>query len=128
VKISAYDLRLHSLLRRCLRGDYVSPARDALTPAMRAGMLQSLPTTLVGERCRCRDAICRSFKTQTRPNDGIGLFTVRFHVNGELHVTCDAQGTIFEVEWLRDEARVERSTKCYALTAEGWEERGIADG
>ncbi|MBV8154217.1 MAG: hypothetical protein JOY98_07345, partial [Candidatus Eremiobacteraeota bacterium] len=64
MKIWEYDLRLYRLLKRCLTGDYVSPLRDQLTPAMRAGMLASLRTPELGDRCGCGDSFCRTFTTR----------------------------------------------------------------
>ena len=120
MKIYEYDLRLYGLLRRCLRGDYVSPAADPLTPDMRAGMLRSLAQTHVGELHRCGTEICRSFKTTSSPVIGEPVFKVRFLVNGELLVTCNARGRIFRVEWLPGEPThpIER---CYVATGDGFE-------
>jgi len=98
VKIYEFDLRLYGVLRRCLAGDYVSSVLDDLTPAMRAGLLQSLPDVQVGELHGCGDEGCRSFRTIVVPVAGERLFRVRFLVNGELIVTCDARGTLFNVQ------------------------------
>lgn len=100
MKIREHDLRLYGLLRRCLRGNYVSGLRDELTPEMRRGMLTSLRTTEVGKQCDCGEADCRSFSMLAGPSRPGELFTIRFNVDGELHVTCDAQGTIYKVQWL----------------------------
>ncbi|HTV73643.1 MAG TPA: hypothetical protein VME66_08070 [Candidatus Acidoferrales bacterium] len=127
MKLEEYDLRLYGLLRRCLLGDYVSPARDSLTPAMRAGMLHSLSSTRVGRRCQCGSSFCRSFETLAQNDAGNPLLVIRFHVLGELHVTCDEQGTVYKIQYLRDERDEDASTRCYALTGDGWEERPIAE-
>ena len=120
MKIRQYDLRLYGLLRRCLRGNYVSGLRDALTPEMRRGMLTSLRTTEIGKQCDCGEAFCRSFSTLAGSSSCGELFTVRFNVDGELHVTCDAQGTIHHVQWLRDDVRERDSVHRYWATSHGW--------
>jgi hypothetical protein len=120
MKIRDYDLRLYGLLRRCLRGNYVSALRDALTLEMRAGMLTSLRTTEVGTRCDCGEAFCRSFGMLTGPSSSGELFTIRFDVDGELQVTCDSHGTIHRVEWLRDGVRERDSVHKYWATSHGW--------
>ena len=120
MKIREYDLRLYGLLRRCLRGNYVSGLRDALTPEMRTGMLTSLRTTEVGTRCDCGETYCRSFSTLPGALSSGELFTIRFNVDGELHVTCDAQGTIHHVQWLRDDVRERDSVHRYWATSHGW--------
>ena len=48
------------------------------------------------------------------------LFTIRFNVDGELQVTCDAQGTIHQVQWLRDEVRERDSVYRYSATSGSW--------
>ena len=120
MKIREYDVRLYGLLRRCLRGNYVSGLRDALTPEMRTGMLTSLRTAEVGKQCDCGEADCRSFSTLAGPSCSGELFTIRFNVVGELHVTCDAQGTIHQVQWLRDDVRERDSVHKYSATSYGW--------
>ena len=120
VKIYEYDLRLYGLLKRCLAGGYVSGAADPLTPAMRAGMLQSLPRTHLGELHGCGDKHCRSFKTTASPVVGERLFRVRFIVNGELSVTCGARGTLFRVEWLPGEP-THPPQRCYVATGDEFE-------
>ncbi|MBV8435334.1 MAG: hypothetical protein JO029_13735 [Candidatus Eremiobacteraeota bacterium] len=126
MKIWEYDLRLYRLLKRCLTGDYVSPLRDQLTPAMRAGMLASLRTTELGDRCGCGGSFCHTFATRATPAGGDELFTVRFHVSGELHVTCDGSGTIYRIQWRHFEDDV-AGLHCYVLTPAGWSERTLAD-
>jgi hypothetical protein len=37
-----------------------------------------------------------------------------------LHVTCDAQGTIHQVQWLRDGVRERGSAHKYSATSYGW--------
>lgn len=118
--IREYDLRLYGLLRRCLRGNYVSCLRAALTPGMRAGMITSLRTTEIGKECDCGEAYCRSFSTLAGPSSSGELFTIRFNVNGELQVTCDAQGTIHQVQWLRDDVPERDSAHRYWATSHGW--------
>jgi hypothetical protein len=103
----------------------VSPARDPLTPAMHAGMLRALRDTVVGERCGCGDSFCDSF-WRLGWLEADDLFTVRFQVNGELHVTCDGQGVTYQVQWLCNEARGGNTSRCY-LTSAGWSQRDIAD-
>lgn len=126
MKIYEYDLRLYGLLKRCLTGDYVSPAADPLTPDMRAGMLQSLPKTDVGELHDCDTENCRSFNTTASPVAGEPVFKVRFLVNGELLVTCDARGRIFRVEWLPGEP-TQPPQRGYVATGGGFELRPHAD-
>jgi hypothetical protein len=125
MKIYEYDLRLYGLLKRCLTGDYVSPVLDPLTPDMRGGMLGSLPDVEVGELHNCGSDDCRSFKTTASPVVGEPVFKVRFLVNGELVVTCDARGTVFEVEWLPREP-TEPVQTCYVRTGDGFEIRAHA--
>ena len=125
MKLWEFDLQLYGLLKKCLRGDYVSPLRDALTPDMRAGMLQMLRTVEVGERCGCGSADCRSFSTRPTPSGDDRRFAVRFHVHGELHVTCDARGVIYHVKYLPDPAPSREAT-CHALTGDGWSPRPVA--
>ena len=120
MKIYEYDLRLYGLLRRCLRGDYVSPAADPLTPDMRAGLLTSLPDVEVGELHNCGSDNCRSFKTTASPVAGEPVLKVRFIVNGELLVTCSASGTLFGVEWLPGEP-AHPPQRCYVATSDGFE-------
>ncbi len=122
MKIYEYDLRLYGLLKRCLKGDYVSPAADPLTPDMRAGMLQSLPHVEVGELHACGDEHCRSFNTTALRVVGEPVFKVRFRVNGELLVTCSARGTLFRVEWLPGEP-TNPPQRCYVATGNGFEIR-----
>ena len=126
MKIYEHDLRLYGLLRRCLKGDYVSPAADRLTPDMRAGMLASLPLTEVGELHNCGTENCRSFNTTALRVVGEPVFKVRFLVNGELLVTCDARGRIFRVEWLPGEA-TQPPKRCYVATSNGFELRPHLD-
>jgi len=126
VKIYEYDLRLYGVLKRGLTGDYVSPAIDALTPAMRAGLLQSLPDVQVGERHACSDDICRSFRTTLDPVAGERLFRVRFLINGELIITCNARGTLFNVQWLPGEA-TKPIQRCYVAAGDGFEIRPHVD-
>lgn len=115
-------MRLCGLLKRCLTGDYVRPALDPLTPEMRVGLLQALPQTLVSERCGCGDEACRSFKTKASPVTGEPLFDVRLLVNGELVLTCDARGTLFEIEWLPSES-TDPILSCYIVSGNGFEVR-----
>ena len=123
VKIYEYDLRLYGLLRRCLKGDYVSPAADRLTTEMRFGMLQSLPEVEVGELHNCGSEDCRSFNTTASRVVGEPIFKVRFLVNGgELLVTCDASGTLFRVEWLPGEP-TKPIQRCYVATGNEFEIR-----
>lgn len=126
MRIWEYDLRLYRLLKNCLPGDYVSAARDPLTPAMRTGMLESLRAVELGNCCGCGDAFCHTFTTQATPDSGEEFFTVRFHVNDELQVTCDANGVIYRIQWLRFNDAENNNLKCFALTAAGWAERPIA--
>lgn len=128
MKIWEYDLRLYQLLRICLRGDYVSPARDRLRPKIRAGMLRTLRTTQVAKLDGCGTPSCHSFVTLAPPKNVDELFTVRFHVSGELQVTCDADGIIYRIQYLRDETANPSAEKCYALTEIGWVQRDVAEG
>lgn len=120
MKIREYELRLYGLLRRCLRGNYVSGLRDTLTPEMRTGMLTSLRTAEVGKRCNCGEPDCRSFSTLAGASSSGELFTIRFNVDGELHVTCDAHGAIHKVQWLRGDVRERGSVHRYRATWDGW--------
>ena len=122
VKIYEYDLRLYGLLRRCLRGNYVSPAADPLTPEMRAGMLQSLPDVEVGELHNCGSGDCRSFNTTASRVVDEPILKVRFLANGELLVTCSASGTLFRVEWLPGEP-TNPPQRCYVRTGDVFEIR-----
>lgn len=122
VKIYEYDLRLYGLLRRCLKGDYVSPAADPLTPDMRAGMLQSLPDVEVGQLHNCGSEDCRSFNTTASRVVGEPIFKVCFRVNGVLLVTCNASGTLFRIEWLPGEP-TNPPKRCYVATGNVFEIR-----
>jgi hypothetical protein len=105
MNLCEYDLRLYVLLRRCLTGDYVSPAADRLTSRMRRGMLAELKTLQVARCCTCGQSDCFTFYTSLVPSADAELFRIRFHVHGELMVHCDADGRIYKVEWLPEEAR-----------------------
>ncbi|HEY1976391.1 MAG TPA: hypothetical protein VGG89_07600 [Candidatus Baltobacteraceae bacterium] len=122
MKIYEHDLRLYGLLKRCLSGDYVSPGADALTPAMRDGMLRSLPHVEVADVCSCGTENCRSFNTTHSPVVSDPVFKVRFLVNGELMVTCDARGSIFRIEWLPGEP-TNPPKRCYVATGDGFKPR-----
>lgn len=127
MKLSEYNLRLYGLLRRCLRGNFVSPAAHQPDGRMRAGMLASMRTLEVGRRCGCGDAFCYTFWTLAPPADPMSLFMVRFLVSGVLHVTCDAAGTIHKIEWLCSDDDV-RPTRVWCRDAGGgWTPREPAD-
>jgi hypothetical protein len=126
MQITEYDLRLYRLLKTCLLGDYVSVARDPLTPRMRAGMLSALRTTEIKNRCSCGQTSCHSFTTTNEPKEGEELYTVRFRARAELQVTCDAAGIIYRVQWLTSEPTVGTKLRCYEAAAEGFVERPVA--
>jgi hypothetical protein len=123
--IPEHDPDLYALATHCLRGDFVSLARDQPDTNMLEGMLRSLDTAQVGELHAC-GGNCRSFQTAVKRPDAGKLFTIRFHVHGELSITCDADGTIYRIERLLDQES--KATTCYMLTARGWVSRPIVEG
>ena len=76
----------------------------------------------VGELHGCGDKNCRSFRTTFVSLAAERLFQVRFLVNGELVVTCDARGTLFEVEWLPGEP-TQPIQRRYVAAGDGFEVR-----
>lgn len=69
---------------------------------------------------------CRSFNTTASRVAGKPVFKVRFIVDGEILVTCDARGTLFRVEWLPGEP-AHPPQRAYVATGDGFEVRPDLD-
>jgi hypothetical protein len=121
--ILEHDPALYELIATCLRGDYVSSLRDQPTGAMLAGLARSLESSQVGELHTC-GGDCRSFKTTYEPPIGTRTYAIRFHVLGELHAYCDAEGNITRIQYLA--GGPSPSTKLQVVTPEGFRRRAYA--